>query len=64
MSIFLQWLGAANPNLVKNPDKEPDDQNNKFLRSIESLRNMFQDLYSGEAFHVLHEFMKDHYQPR
>lgn len=65
MSIFLQWLGAANPNLVKKTNKELDDSTDKFLRSIENLRNSFQDdLHSSETFNVIHEFLKDHYRPR
>jgi hypothetical protein len=44
--------------------QKPDDTTDKFLRSIESLRNLFSDLYSSEALNAIHELLKDHYQPR
>ena len=60
MSVFLHWLGAAEPKILKEPKKPAEDN---YLKNVEELRRNLQDLYSGEALHFMRLLLQEHYQP-
>jgi hypothetical protein len=60
MFIFIQWFGAAKPQILK----KPKNISHEFYRIIEGIRKTFHDLYSEETFKVMHELLKEHFQPK